>query len=353
MDGFFRIEFASRTYSKSWLFGAKTNLVDSGRPHVEEIRLPEAVTTPGFVEFHTNSRSLASKFSLNFAALRDYIRERLPLGSSSLAVPSGFVAVDFRFNSPQNWAHAFTNHLPLALLFREKLKEKDASLSPLYVFPNPMPKKIIELFELSDLHVVKHRGPIVGDVFTVKIDKMTAIRGSRVEMCSRLLRGTALSKMDLGSQSLAKKIFISRRESRAIVNEREVEDFLYEQGYKKIYLEDYSLTEQIATLAFSTDIVAIHGAALGPLILRGIFNKKPYNLIEIFSPAHVTNVFRVIAFQTGGRWGGVRGGIVKRFVPRSNALTFDTRKLKYDTGSFYACLSALSMALDRQRFDHN
>jgi hypothetical protein len=47
------------------------------------------------------------------------------------------------------------------------------------------------------------------------------------------------------------------------------------------------------------------------MIFRNLFDLPPLQLIEVFSPAHVTNVFRVISHQIGANWIGIRGRLTK------------------------------------------
>lgn len=78
------------------------------------------------------------------------------------------------------------------------------------------------------------------------------------------------------------KIYISRNNprhnfKRKIVNEIEVENFLAQRGFKKIYMEDHNFLEQVAIASHAKCIVAVHGAG----ICNAIFMKKGKSVFEI------------------------------------------------------------------------
>src|SRR5262245_53099693 len=62
-----------------------------------------------------------------------------------------------------------------------------------------------------------------------------------------------------------RKIVSSRKNTRRVINEGEVEALLKERGYEKIYFEDIPILEQWSILRHANRMVAIHGAALGCL----------------------------------------------------------------------------------------
>ena len=119
------------------------------------------------------------------------------------------------------------------------------------------------------------------------------------------------------------KIFISRKNSRIIENEDEIEKILTEYEYKKVYFEEgmLSLEEQWAIVAEAKEIVAIHGAALSSLIFNHIKNfdnfisdRPKIKLIEIFGPGFFNGYFRSLATTLGIKWVGVRGKITPEVV---------------------------------------
>ena len=86
------------------------------------------------------------------------------------------------------------------------------------------------------------------------------------------------------------KIFIARRGARALINQDEVEKLLATHGYKAVYMEDYSIAVQLGIASEANDIVAVHGASMGMLVLRKNIN----SLIEI-CPSNVYQEYFPIA----------------------------------------------------------
>ena len=87
-----------------------------------------------------------------------------------------------------------------------------------------------------------------------------------------------------------KKIFISRRGARGLTNHEEIETLLAARGYKAVYMEDYSISVQLGIASEANDIVAVHGASMGMLVLRKSIN----SLIEI-CPSNVYQEYFPIA----------------------------------------------------------
>ena len=86
------------------------------------------------------------------------------------------------------------------------------------------------------------------------------------------------------------KIFIARREARGLTNHDEVEKLLAARGYRAVYMEDYSIAVQLGIASEANDIVAVHGASMGMLVLRKNIN----SLIEI-CPSNVYQEYFPIA----------------------------------------------------------
>ena len=76
------------------------------------------------------------------------------------------------------------------------------------------------------------------------------------------------------------KIFISRKKAshRKVINEDEIFNILEPLGFKRYFLEDLALLEQISLFKNATDIVAPHGAGLVNLI----FANAGTRVIELF-----------------------------------------------------------------------
>lgn len=73
------------------------------------------------------------------------------------------------------------------------------------------------------------------------------------------------------------RIYISRRESRVVVNEVELLDFLEKRNVKRVFLEDLSVADQIDLFKRTDLLISIHGAGLVNLVFS-----KGIKVIELF-----------------------------------------------------------------------
>ncbi len=93
-----------------------------------------------------------------------------------------------------------------------------------------------------------------------------------------------------------KKIFIDRKfsesahQGRSITNKEEVTSLLKKEGFKSIFLEDYTFEEKIAIFNKANIIVGLHGAAFANIV----FCKKGVKIIEILNKK-TGNQFRNLA----------------------------------------------------------
>lgn len=323
--------------SEAWLFGGKTRLVDRGIAYVEKVRLPAVSSIEGTFKLTLNQQPIRSLgYGSKWAR-----RVKQLMGRDQPQDLSAYDAVlDLRLQSPENWAHAFTNQLPIALMAREQLLKHHVENS-VVLLPEKISSKIEKLFTACDFQVVRTNSPVYGKICQLNVAPWLGIRGTRVDTVDRCLPRAFFTNEVTPEQSLGEKVYLSRKDTRKLKNETEIWAILEKLGYRRLYLEEHSLSEQIATVTFAKDIIAVHGASLGPLILRRALNRDHFSLIEIFSPAHVTNVYRMIAEQGNGRWIGVRGrpwpGLLKENADFVNNLS-----------DFEACPDALLAALEEK-----
>lgn len=117
------------------------------------------------------------------------------------------------------------------------------------------------------------------------------------------------------TDAMPEKIFISRKNTRKIENECEIDSLLKNEGFEKVYFEDTSIIEQWSLMHNVTDVVAIHGAALGCLAFNELNkSKNNFKLVELFGSGFVVNPFRKYMAMLNGRWIGCRGKITPEVV---------------------------------------
>jgi Glycosyltransferase 61 len=140
-------------------------------------------------------------------------------------------------------------------------------------------------------------------------------------------------------ENTPEKIFISRKGTRILLNEIEVESVLKEYGFQKFYFEDMPVAEQWSLARNAKAIVGIHGAAL---ISFG-FNRNAVKVVEMFHPGYVVNWFRHITNAVGGTWCGVTGRLPPDIIQR---LDYKHDILRYQRHPTQINITSLRMALD-------
>ncbi len=73
------------------------------------------------------------------------------------------------------------------------------------------------------------------------------------------------------------KVYINRANSRRLSNEKDVQDFVRNEGFKIISLEDFSLDDQVAIFSQASIIMGFHGAGLCNMV----FSSPQQKIIEI------------------------------------------------------------------------
>jgi hypothetical protein len=102
--------------------------------------------------------------------------------------------------------------------------------------------------------------------------------GSMISTLRRL--GNLINTLEPTNQILPKKVFISRRRSRRIINEEEIYfRILMPLGFRRIFLEDVSWVNQIKIFQHADVILGIHGAGLSNVV----FMRPGTKMLEIFS----------------------------------------------------------------------
>jgi capsular polysaccharide biosynthesis protein len=150
-----------------------------------------------------------------------------------------------------------------------------------------------------------------------------------------------LAGLDAQNGALPSRIFLSRRDTRVLENEAEVADWLGARGFTKLYPEDFSAADQLRLFRQAEVIVAVHGAGLAPLLYASV-SDRPRHLVELLPCGHMTDVYRVMAHQTGWSWAGVRGRLKPEYVKPAYAFHAEFKQFSLD--SFEVDIRALDEA---------
>jgi len=110
------------------------------------------------------------------------------------------------------------------------------------------------------------------------IDRIAYKTHHRIEVL-KPLRKLFLSHFSAPHVASYEKIFISRKqtERRHIVNEKEVIDVISHFGFKTLYLDEFTLEEQINIFSKAKIVIGIHGAGLSNIL----FMEKNTKLLEL------------------------------------------------------------------------
>ncbi|MBJ7898895.1 MAG: DUF563 domain-containing protein [Cyanobacteria bacterium RI_101] len=141
-----------------------------------------------------------------------------------------------------------------------------------------------------------------------------------------------------------KRIFISRRGQRRLLNEAEIEGLLTGYGFQKFYYEDIPISQQWSCTKNAEVVVALHGAAMASLV----FNQRGVKVIELFHPGYVTSAFRSMTTAVGGRWCGVTGQItpdvIEQLDYKQRARHFVASPTRIDPQCLEKALAALDVS---------
>ena len=312
---------------EAYLFAPKSRLTDTWTPEVEKIVLPAVVTVPGKLSIAVNVDLIekAKRPNNNLTLLEN------------TEVHQGGIKCDLRMHTPGNWAHTLTNHIPIAMVVMDvaqKLNLKSVD----FILPKKLPGYCREAFSVLGVDILTSDRVFQENGITVKCDPWIAIRGIRHIIADQ----NAPAYLSKATEfSIPDKIYLSRRDTRKVLNENELVVYLDGLGFTRIYPEDYSVPEQLFIFRHAHQIVSIHGAGMAP-ILWGKSDKN-IKIVELFPASYMTNVWRIIAEQKKWQWVGVRGKLWGSLCKHIYADHNDPRK--YAMKNFEICMDSFASAL--------
>lgn len=288
---------APLTLGPGTLVTARSYLIDRMVPDCEIVALPAKEVAGG---------TLSSTLGPGRCAGRAR-RRRWPLGAAPAPVRAEGVAFDMRHHDPSNWAHVLTNHLPLLFRLAADWDLAPAELTP--ILPGDAPEHARAALRLFGLEPLATDGAVEGTVLDYRMDPWTGLRPARADW----VRETAPAPQPGTSAPLPERVFLARRDTRAVANMAEVEALLGPLGFVTTYPEDLPAADQVRLFRDAREIVAVHGAGLAPLLYRPAGSRLE-RLVEILPCGHMTDVYRVMAQQVGCAWIGVRGRLKPGYV---------------------------------------
>ncbi len=269
---------------------------------------------------HASTRSLAGP--RRFA--KQFIRHAAP------AIRTG-VFFDTRHIEPNNIAHLLIEIVPLCLTARKAIGDVT------FIF-RPLSRRFQELLNYFGIEPLCTQRPVSGEKLEFHLSRELAQYEIGTLFDCPFLTLTGDVYADFIAQTPGpRKIYLSRKGPRSLINEGEVRAFLEARGYVAIHLEEHSIADQIMMMQAAEDIVAIHGAALGYLALT----KRIRSVVELLPPNVYHNFFPI---SIGDR--------VERFVQLIPSFDENTQFagwstiLQHKQGAFGVDLNQLRRALD-------
>lgn len=322
------------------LFTAQSYLVDRIVPDCEHVRLPAKTVPGGQIRHHP-----VSDFPAQAAAGRRHRMARLLARGAPEPQPlDGTIGIDLRINSPENWAHFLTNHLPLTFLLCQTtgLSLQDVTV----LLPAAIPGYVLAVAGLMGLRVQLTDAAVSGPGIGFDLDNWNTLRPLRREWIARSGVLDILVDAVRGRDTGTRRVFLSRRDTRCLSNQPQVEALLSAQGYVTVYPETLDAAGQFALFHHAEEIVAVHGAGLAPLLYRQP-DSRLQHLVEIMPCGHMTDVYRVMSQQVGCGWTGVRGRIKPEYV--NEVYRIGTPFTRYSLDSFEVDPLSLERALAASR----
>ena len=241
---------------------------------------------------------------------------------------------DARHIDNQNMAHLIQEHFSI-LGFMSAIYGYGKNDVVIILDKSP-PKLATDAFDVIGYEVVATDNAVSGNIIS--------INGGDV---FNFLPYVNSLEINFLTDAMPEKIFISRKNTRKIVNESEIDSLLKNEGFEKIYFEDAPIIEQWSIMRNVTDVVAIHGAALGCLAFnKSNKSKNNFKLVELFGSGFVVNPFRKYMAMLNGRWIGCRGKITPEVVRDIDRLGM-TKKHVFD--DFELAPEVLELALSRMK----
>ncbi len=324
----------SVSVAASKLFTYPTRLANCWSPTIQEINLPQYVLTRPEIEIalqQGSTRSLGIRSAVS--PLKNATKGLLKNLSPPIQAGNEYI-YDSRYEIDGNIAHVLDNVASAVLAVQKVLPNVTVVLR---AKASGMARKA---FELLKIPIICTDANVVGRLVYLKEAGRNWFTGD-TGMYSFLFQDKSF---DGYKPVTPQRIFISRRGTRCLLNELEVEETLRAHGFEKVYFEDIPLSDQWSLARNAEAIVAIHGAGLFNLV----FNQNSVKLVELFHPGYFVHGYRHLVNAIGGTWCGVTGQlppeIVQHLDYKQSARHFALHPTRIDTNSLKKALSTVGIS---------
>lgn len=267
---------------------------------------------------------------------------------------------DTRYEIDTNVGHYIVDTIPKMIVARNALSLREGREIELHaVLKEGSSSMSVEAFRAFGIPTLATEAKILGHLVKVVETRPETFMAGRLLHSDAPLMAGCLPRLysDFRASLVAEgvstpdKIYISRRDSRTVENETEVVRMLEARGFRKYVFEsgELSLIDQWRVVAGASQIVAIHGAGLTPLILnaRGLArepgDRSGLRIVELYGAGYFVDFNRRLAALVNAHWCGVRGRITPEIIR-----DLDDRGggRIHQSSSFRVDLEALELALD-------
>jgi len=185
--------------------------------------------------------------------------------------------IDLRHFEPNNMAHLLFDVIPYCLY------AKSVAGPEIKFLLRKVDKPFSDLLDIFGIRPLREDRRVTGDIL-----KIGATRGLSTYDATRTFDCFGInfipevySDMKFASSTRFAKIFLARRPPRALLNQSEITKITAKHGYETVFMEDYSISDQLSIGAQAKHVIAVHGAAMSFLIM----NRSIDSLVELL-PAH-------------------------------------------------------------------
>lgn len=244
---------------------------------------------------------------------------------------SGKFVFDARYETDTNMGHYVVDTVPRILTARSRLSAELGREVEIQTILRHRPTEMaVQVFRRLGLPVITTEARVVGRIVTVTPTlPMTWERGRVRPGAGPVPLGLLgplyedfRSELRAESGDGPERVFISRKSSRRLENEREITDLLAARGFERFYFEtdERPVREQWRIVAGAREVVAIHGAGLTPLAFnpqgldRAPGDPGGLRVIELYGAGYFVDFNRRLAAVVNAHWCGVRGRITPRIV---------------------------------------
>ena len=224
-----------------------------------------------------------TRHSIDLGRLADYrhVPRRLIrdlLCSLKPTATSDLLMLDFRDKEPNNVAHLILDIIPHYLYVERQLPNQVALLLRYVREPFTSILDRLGVKWLATRRAVRGRFVRVHGSRGLAVHELKGIFDCYgLQFFPDVYAGFAAA-----TSGFPRRIFLGRRDQRRLLNHDAVECELGRRGYATIYMEDYSIPEQMAIGSAAERVVAVHGAAMSHLAL----SNRIESVVEL-CPPHV------------------------------------------------------------------